>query len=76
VFRAVGGFDERFFMFYEDVDLGWRLNLLSHRVRYVPAVMALSVRRSVARSVLDARLLDRRDLQARRRRSASAWKGG
>lgn len=37
VFRAVGGFDERFFMFYEDVDLGWRLNLLGHRVRYVPA---------------------------------------
>jgi len=36
VFRAVGGFDERFFMFYEDVDLGWRLNLLGHRVRYVP----------------------------------------
>ena len=36
VFREVGGFDERFFMFYEDVDLGWRLNLLGHRVRYVP----------------------------------------
>jgi len=104
VFRAVGGFDERFFMFYEDVDLGWRMNLLGHRVRYVPdslayhrhhatmnkfgdyresyllernallsmyknygdealarclpAAMALSVRRSVARSGLDARLLD------------------
>ncbi len=37
VYRAVGGFDERYFMFYEDVDLGWRLNLLGHRVRYVPA---------------------------------------
>lgn len=36
VFEEVGGFDERFFMFYEDVDLGWRLNLLGHRVRYVP----------------------------------------
>ncbi len=36
-FAAVGGFDERFFMFYEDVDLGWRLNLLGHRVRYVPS---------------------------------------
>src|SRR5665648_578169 len=40
VFRAVGGFDERFFMFYEDVDLGWRLNLLGHRVRYVPGSVA------------------------------------
>lgn len=36
LFEEVGGFDERFFMFYEDVDLGWRLNLLGHRVRYVP----------------------------------------
>jgi GT2 family glycosyltransferase/glycosyltransferase involved in cell wall biosynthesis len=36
-FRAAHGFDERFFMFYEDVDLGWRLNLLGRRVRYVPS---------------------------------------
>ncbi|SOD70601.1 hypothetical protein SAMN05892883_0282 [Jatrophihabitans sp. GAS493] len=36
VFREVGGFDERFFMFFEDVDLGWRLNMLGYRVRYVP----------------------------------------
>ena len=40
VFRTVGRFDERFFMFYEDVDLGWRLNLLGHRVRYVPGSVA------------------------------------
>jgi GT2 family glycosyltransferase/glycosyltransferase involved in cell wall biosynthesis len=36
VFRELGGFDERFFMFYEDVDLGWRMNLRGWRVRYVP----------------------------------------
>lgn len=36
-FAELGGFDERFFMFYEDVDLGWRLNLRGWRVRYVPA---------------------------------------
>lgn len=104
VYREVGGFDERFFMFYEDVDLGWRLNLLGHRVRYVPgsvayhkhhvtmkkfgsfresyllernalltmyknyddaslaralpAAMALAVRRSVARTGVDATALD------------------
>src|SRR5450756_2546181 len=40
LFREVDGFDERFFMFYEDVDLGWRLNLLGHRVRYVPTSIA------------------------------------
>ncbi|HEX8868193.1 MAG TPA: glycosyltransferase [Lentzea sp.] len=36
VYRELGGFDERFFMFYEDVDLGWRLNLRGWRVRYEP----------------------------------------
>ena len=36
VFASVGGFDERMFMFYDDVDLGWRLNLLGYRVRYAP----------------------------------------
>jgi GT2 family glycosyltransferase/glycosyltransferase involved in cell wall biosynthesis len=40
LYRAIGGFDERFFMFYEDVDLGWRINLLGHRVRYVPTSVA------------------------------------
>ncbi|HWC81268.1 MAG TPA: glycosyltransferase [Pseudonocardiaceae bacterium] len=40
VFRAIGGFDERFFMFYEDVDLGWRCNLRGWRVRYVPESLA------------------------------------
>ncbi|WP_199423596.1 glycosyltransferase [Actinotalea solisilvae] len=104
LYREVGGFDERFFMFYEDVDLGWRLNLLGHRFRYVPgsvayhkhhvtmkkfgnfresyllernalmsmyknlddeslaaalpAAMALAVRRSLARSDVDATTLD------------------
>jgi GT2 family glycosyltransferase/glycosyltransferase involved in cell wall biosynthesis len=38
-FEQVGGFDERFFMFFEDVDLGWRLWLAGHRVRYVPQAL-------------------------------------
>ena len=40
VFDLLGGFDERFFMFFEDVDLGWRLNLLGYRYRYQPASVA------------------------------------
>ena len=40
VYRELGGFDERFFMFYEDVDLGWRLNLRGWRVRYTPTSIA------------------------------------
>ena len=40
VFREVGGFDEDYFMFFEDVDLGWRLWLLGYRVRYVPEAVS------------------------------------
>jgi len=31
-----GAFDESFFMYYEDVDLGWRCRLAGFRARYVP----------------------------------------
>lgn len=37
VFREVGGFDEEFFAYYEDVDLGWRTWVQGHECRYVPA---------------------------------------
>jgi len=37
LFLEVGGFDDRYFMFFEDVDLGLRLWLLGYRVRYVPS---------------------------------------
>lgn len=36
VFLDVGGFDEDFFAYYEDVDLGWRLWVLGHEILYVP----------------------------------------
>lgn len=32
-FEEIGGFDERFFMYHEDVDLGWRLRLRGHRIK-------------------------------------------
>ncbi|MFB3854946.1 MAG: glycosyltransferase family 2 protein [Vicinamibacterales bacterium] len=31
-FRDAGGFDEDYFAYFEDVDLGWRLSLAGHRV--------------------------------------------
>lgn len=34
--HEVGGVDRKFFLYYEDVDLSWRLRLAGHRVRYVP----------------------------------------
>jgi GT2 family glycosyltransferase/glycosyltransferase involved in cell wall biosynthesis len=40
VFDELGGFDDNFFMFYDDVDLGWRLNLLGYRFRFQPKSLA------------------------------------
>lgn len=40
VFDELGGFDESYFMFFEDVDLGWRLNLAGYRFVYEPASLA------------------------------------
>jgi GT2 family glycosyltransferase len=42
-FLAAGGFDERFFCYFEDTDLVFRLRLAGHRCRYEP--------RSVSRHV-------------------------
>ena len=36
VFDELGGFDEDFFMFFEDVDFGWRLNLAGYEFVYQP----------------------------------------
>ena len=39
-FAAVGGFDERYFMYWEDADLCRRLRLRGYTIRYVPAACA------------------------------------
>jgi GT2 family glycosyltransferase len=40
LFLEMDGFDSSFFAFFEDVDLGWRLNLLGHDVWYTPEASA------------------------------------
>ncbi|MDW8103274.1 MAG: glycosyltransferase family 2 protein [Anaerolineae bacterium] len=42
-FLKVGGFDEDFFAFYEDIDLGWRLWLLGYKVVLAPRSIAYHI---------------------------------
>ena len=36
LFHKLGGFDEEFFAYYEDVDLGWRTWVAGHTIQYAP----------------------------------------
>jgi len=36
IFQRIGGFDERYFLYYEDVDLCARLRVSGHVVRFCP----------------------------------------
>ena len=54
----IGGWDEGYFMYLEDVDLGWRLGAAGWRVRYEPAgvvvhVQGLSTARRPYRMILE-----------------------
>lgn len=42
-FTAVGGFDDGYFMFFEDVDLGWRLADAGYQNWYVPPATATHI---------------------------------
>lgn len=42
-FEALGGFDERYFCYFEDVDLGFRLRLAGHRVLQSPDAVVTHV---------------------------------
>jgi GT2 family glycosyltransferase len=46
VLADVGAFDERFFAYYEDVDLCWRSRLRGWRVAYAPGAVARHVHRA------------------------------
>lgn len=37
VFLRLGGFDESYFAYFEDVDFGWRMRLFGHKVQFRPS---------------------------------------
>ena len=56
LFLEVGGFDPEFFAFFEDVDLGWRLNVLGHDVWYTPRATAYHRHHGTARRIQSQKL--------------------
>jgi GT2 family glycosyltransferase len=41
LFEKSGGFDNEYFAFYEDVDLGWRLRLMGDEIAFSPCAVTL-----------------------------------
>jgi N-acetylglucosaminyl-diphospho-decaprenol L-rhamnosyltransferase len=56
VFHDLGGFDERFFMYYEEVDLCRRLHAGGLTVQYWPELKAMHIGGASAKTVQDARV--------------------
>ncbi len=56
VFHEIGGFDEEFFAYYEDVDLGWRTWVVGHSIEYVPGAVCYHHHSSTSRRVPIERL--------------------
>jgi GT2 family glycosyltransferase len=52
-FLQVGGFDERFFCYFEDTDLAFRLRLAGHRCLYVPDAVVHHVGSALAGAMSD-----------------------
>jgi GT2 family glycosyltransferase len=52
VLQKLGGFDERFFAYYEDIDLSFRARLLGHEIWYAPRAVATHRRGGTAGSDL------------------------
>lgn len=50
LFRALGGFDQEFFAYYEDVDLGWRTWVAGHEVHYAPRAVCYHHHSSTSRA--------------------------
>jgi GT2 family glycosyltransferase len=56
VFLDAGGFDEDFFAYYEDVDLGWRLWVLGYKVVFCPRSIVYHHHHGTSRAVSEDRL--------------------
>lgn len=57
-FQQVGGFDERLFLYAEDVDLSWRLRIAGYQLLYLPTLTAYHHSVSVANEVKPTQIIE------------------
>ena len=55
-YLQIGGLDDDYFLFYEDLDLGWRFWLAGYRVRYAPGAIMYHRHHGGTRRFEDERL--------------------
>ena len=74
-FEEVGGFDESYFMYFEDVDLCWRLGRAGRRVAYAPSAEVTHLQgRSTDRHPYRMILEHHRSLLRFASRSSEGWR--
>lgn len=56
LFEKIGGFDERFFLYYEDLDLSTRLKSMDRKIAFLSEVRAIHIGGGCSRSVKVKRL--------------------
>lgn len=56
IFIKAGGFDEDFFAYYEDVDLGWRLWVLGYKVIFAPKSVVYHMHHGTSKNFSDDKL--------------------
>ena len=71
--ESIGGWDERYFMYFEDVDLCWRLRRLGWRLAYDPAGTVMHVQ-AVSTSRHPYRMIVRHH-QSAFRWATKSWRG-
>ncbi|MCP4538739.1 MAG: glycosyltransferase family 2 protein [Chloroflexi bacterium] len=56
IFLEIGGFDEDYVNYFEDVDLGWRLWILGYKVAFAPQSICYHVHFGTSSSLLPAKI--------------------
>jgi hypothetical protein len=56
IFLEIGGFDEDYVNYFEDIDLGWRLWILGYKVAFAPQSVCYHVHFGTSSSLLPAKI--------------------